>query len=909
MNRCMFWMKGNSRRVAVYIMTCCVLFFNMPLSVVLAAPQGGVFVPGHGSGTIVDNVQHSTVEVTSPRSIINWTSLDTAGGSDPAVRESLTFSQNAVINAAVLNRVSGAKTQFNGDLTGIGMSIFIVNPAGIMFGEGAAVNVSRLVASTLDIDNGDFMSDNYDFIVPGIGEVANYGTIEADQGAALIAKKVLNNGTIKTGPEGFVVMAAGDRVLLGQPGSKIVVEMSSAAGEVEGAGDVINNGDIEAPGGQIVLAAGDIYSTVAGAGSKAVKVYSGVGTVQQNGAINADSDTGDGGTISLTAADEVVLGPGSETTANAAPDSGGADPRPAGGEIVISSPKNVTASPDARLEAIGNGVLDNDNDGWLEPAEGDADFRGSVEITGTHIVPPLDVDLSAHSGRSDDAGLLSVGPLMGDLYVANDGVPTVPAENTLYEEWIEFMSQQGTNLDLFSYENIYVEHMTDGAIEGGTGDIALRNVFNDNGIEFESPSDGLPTTTVSTSTGGDIFMLAGSGGILAGNIETSVGDHVGDPGRIRLFTNNHGNIETGHLTNDGGNHVEISVISSGDLTIHGDVVSKTHEVPDPEDKTSSAQICLVAGRGVETDTGDVEIVRGDVLIEGSVIVTAHGKGETRSNIHIDAAVGPDQEPDTIGTITIDLGSEGQILAEAKTSGPAPGEQADGTLIAEATIEMHAGAAQAEDGSEAIKIIGGKSGAGQAVQAKADVKGKPGAAFTWEGESLEYSEGTDEYEIHAQIEIESDWGDDPGEHCPDCPPPLWLPPPIDPIGLPDSATTHMGNPVSGNVLDNDVPSQGTVDLAAVLVDEPSHGQLLSFDPETGDYTYLPDEGFVGTDSFTYMAIDSGTSGLISVSIEVTNEAPVANDDSASGHMGSAISDGLDAYDVADIIGDDSFIDDL
>jgi hypothetical protein len=359
--------------------------------------------------------------------------------------------------------------------------------------------------------------------------------------------------------------------------------MDSAA---DGTGTVTNDGDIDSPAGTVVLAAGDIYATT-------MKVFGGTGKVEQNGEIDVDAATDDAGTVVLTAADEVSVGAGSVITANAMVDGDG-------GEIIVYTPGTARSSPDAQYQALGNGVIDVDGDGFIDPE--DTDLRGSVEFTGSYLTAPVDVDLAALSGEPDDAGMLSVGPPTGDLTIADGAMPTSPAQNTLYEEYIELISQQGTNLDMFSHGDIFVEAMTDGVIEGRTGDITLRNVFDTGGIVFASDGpDTLPSTTVKTSTGGDIFMLAGSGGLYTGDIETdtSTSGGIGDPGRIRLFTNNGGDIETGHLTVNGGNFVEVSVISAGDLTIHGDVISQTQEVPDPEDKTSSAQICLVAAEDVE----------------------------------------------------------------------------------------------------------------------------------------------------------------------------------------------------------------------------------------------------------------------------------------------------------------------
>jgi VCBS repeat-containing protein len=67
------------------------------------------------------------------------------------------------------------------------------------------------------------------------------------------------------------------------------------------------------------------------------------------------------------------------------------------------------------------------------------------------------------------------------------------------------------------------------------------------------------------------------------------------------------------------------------------------------------------------------------------------------------------------------------------------------------------------------------------------------------------------------------------------------------------------------------------LQAVLDDPPLHG-ALDLQPD-GSYTYTPDAGFHGTDTFTYHAVDPdlAASGTATVTITVTNIGPVAAPD--------------------------------
>ncbi|MHC4222308.1 MAG: two-partner secretion domain-containing protein, partial [Planctomycetota bacterium] len=280
----------------------CVIIYTLIFSMVfgrwgaqaLASPSGHDVQ--YGDVTVHYGADNTIVDITSDQAVINWQSLDTIQG------QLLEFLQKSS-NSAVLNRiVSGSPTQFDGNLLANGR-VFIVNPAGVIFGAGSTVNVAQLVASGLDITNQDFIDGRYEFS-GGNGAVINRGTISAEN-VALIGSKVLNAGTINS-QNGYIIMVAGERVLLGQPGSNIVVEVDSVKTDEfgnlqpEGAGTVTNEGHIEAQGGTIILAAGDIFS-------KAIEGLDSLpGLVEQLGTISVESEQGDGGLIEIVA-DHILL--------------------------------------------------------------------------------------------------------------------------------------------------------------------------------------------------------------------------------------------------------------------------------------------------------------------------------------------------------------------------------------------------------------------------------------------------------------------------------------------------------------------------------------------------------------------------------------------------------------------------
>jgi VCBS repeat-containing protein len=115
-------------------------------------------------------------------------------------------------------------------------------------------------------------------------------------------------------------------------------------------------------------------------------------------------------------------------------------------------------------------------------------------------------------------------------------------------------------------------------------------------------------------------------------------------------------------------------------------------------------------------------------------------------------------------------------------------------------------------------------------------------------------------------------------------------------LHDRTLTVTAAGVLGNDTDEDNDS-----LTAVLVSSTSHGNLsLSSD---GSFTYTPIPHYVGLDSFQYKANDGAAdSNIATVTINVTNNAPVANDDGYS-----VLHDHTLSVDAAGVLGNDTDVD--
>jgi hypothetical protein len=109
--------------------------------------------------------------------------------------------------------------------------------------------------------------------------------------------------------------------------------------------------------------------------------------------------------------------------------------------------------------------------------------------------------------------------------------------------------------------------------------------------------------------------------------------------------------------------------------------------------------------------------------------------------------------------------------------------------------------------------------------------------------------------------------------------------IAPVTVADSYSTPAGTTLTGNVLTNDL---GT-NPRAILITRPTNGVLV-LNPN-GSFTYVPNAGFVGTDSFTYYACDPAMPLLCgnpaTVTITVTRVAPTTVADNYTTPAGTTL----------------------
>ena len=116
----------------------------------------------------------------------------------------------------------------------------------------------------------------------------------------------------------------------------------------------------------------------------------------------------------------------------------------------------------------------------------------------------------------------------------------------------------------------------------------------------------------------------------------------------------------------------------------------------------------------------------------------------------------------------------------------------------------------------------------------------------------------------------------------------------PVAQNGSASSNEDTPIGGTLVATDVESPA---LTYTLGAQALHGTVVV--NSDGSYTYTPNPNFNGTDSFTFTASD-GTAGsntaTVTLTVAAVNDAPVAQNGSASGNEDTPITGTLIATDV-------------
>lgn len=280
-----------------------------------ANPTGGDVVSG--TAAIQSSGNQTIINQSSNRAIINWQSFSIQQG------ETTRFIQPSS-SSAVLNRVvTGNPSAILGNLSSNGQ-VFLINPNGVLVGNGATINTGAFFASTRDVNNQQFMNGgNLDFFGTSNAAITNLGTINATSGdVVLLAYQVSNEGSM-TAPAGTVALTSATELLYAPTANDRVVVKASA---LKDGGSVSNEGTIAAAQVELKAAGGNPYALAVNAG----------------GSISAISLDNVGGRIVLNAKSGTTQASGSLTASKG----------DKGGEIVATG-QNVKLTETAKLNASG----------------------------------------------------------------------------------------------------------------------------------------------------------------------------------------------------------------------------------------------------------------------------------------------------------------------------------------------------------------------------------------------------------------------------------------------------------------------------------------------------------------------------------------------------------------------------
>lgn len=228
-----------------------------------------------GTADVTRNISQGklTVNQQTDKLIANWNSFNVGANAQ------VVFNQPST-NSIALNRIgSAAASQIFGQVTANG-KLILVNPNGLTIGSTGQISASSVIASTLNISDSDFNTNNLTFERGAATRgIDNQGVIQSRYGSTiLLASSIKNTGTLSAKP-GRVILANGDRIaIVDNNGNNYatVLKQSSVASLIQTTGTIQAEG-INNFGGTITITARpdtttggertDIYSTIELAGT------------------------------------------------------------------------------------------------------------------------------------------------------------------------------------------------------------------------------------------------------------------------------------------------------------------------------------------------------------------------------------------------------------------------------------------------------------------------------------------------------------------------------------------------------------------------------------------------------------------------------------------------------------------
>jgi filamentous hemagglutinin family protein len=343
--------------------------------------------------------------------IVDWGSFSIANGFGVQF-------QNGT--GATLNRVTGSDlSSIMGRLDATG-SVYLINQNGIVFGQTGVVNTGgTFVASTLDIENGDFLNGgdatfrgDADSYVINLGSVASLGG-----DVAILGRNVVNEGSLSA-PNGTVGLAAGREILMRDASvadGLFSVLIGGSDTSVSDSGAIqAAAAELRANGGNVYALAGNTDGVIAATGVEKAngRVFLTAGNgghVKVDKRVTARDADGTGGTIAVD---------GGRVDMAGVLDTSGTR----GGSVIITS--GISTNFTGEVLAKGDGSAG--SGGFAEVSGLRLNFSGSVETRGgTVLIDPENIEITnSPSALLSGATLLTPGSIVALLRTQNVVIQT-----------------------------------------------------------------------------------------------------------------------------------------------------------------------------------------------------------------------------------------------------------------------------------------------------------------------------------------------------------------------------------------------------------------------------------------------------------------------------------------------------
>ncbi|MDW8463284.1 MAG: CHAT domain-containing protein [Geminocystis sp.] len=589
-------------------------------------------------------------------------------------QEIATFLTNSYIQN-ILTRVTGGNPSYiNGliEVVGGNSNLFIMNPAGIVFGKNARVNVpADFVATTatgISFENGIFNAvgnNDYQNLVGNPtsfifntnqpGSIINAGHLQAGEGRkiTLVGGNVINTGTIETagGKIHIEAVEGTSRIKITPEGSLLSLELEiprDAQGNLleftpqdlptlltgaNGAGVetpkvTASNNQVEVentsiPSGGVAIVSGRLTASSSNKGGEITVTGSKVGVIKAE--ITANGETGGGevliggdykGKGSITNSQVTVVGKDSKIEANALT-------RGDGGRVIVWSDGNTAF----RGEIAAKGGSEGGNGGFVEVSgKENLNFQGRVDTSaprgnsGTLLLDPENVLIVDQTSAGDDFQLSDGQVLAGD---------GAGRDYTISRGILESLSYL-SNIVIEANNNIVIEDL------------------QDNLLSLQFPTSPFPSLT-------SITFRADANNDGSGDFLMATDDVIRAPGRnVNIFGNNIivGTIDTvppsGFSSVNGGN---ININARRDVTI-GDRITGGRLVTfiPPESSGNAGNVSVTSQNGSITIMGDIIATFTPNGQAGSIILEAtNGDINLPSFFFLESGLG---DTDTSGLIIL-----------------------------------------------------------------------------------------------------------------------------------------------------------------------------------------------------------------------------------------------------------------